>query len=154
MPPKGGRGGSASAAAAPAGGGQQKISKLERSVMLAWLAKAENRNIIAGAILLLLLCYVSPALTGSAGSAKQGGGMASNKLVTTKEQGFQMMATYVNEQAGCIWTRVQCEGKYRSDPAAFPVGRAVERCSGIGRATSRKRRCTLRDLVSALMSMI
>ena len=51
-----------SAAAAPAGGGQQKISKLERSVMLAWLAKAENRNIIAGAVLLLLLlrCLTRP----------------------------------------------------------------------------------------------
>ena len=90
-----------------------------------WLGKAENRNIIAGTILLLLLCYVSPALTGSAGSAKAGGSMASNKMVTTKEQGFQMMADYVNGQSGSSWNRAQCEGKYRSDPVPFPVGRAA-----------------------------
>ena len=39
--------------------------------------------------------------------------MASSKLVTTKEQGFQMMADYINHEAGCNWTRAQCEGKYR-----------------------------------------
>ena len=39
--------------------------------------------------------------------------MAGGKLVTTKEQGFQMMADYINREAGCNWTRVQCEGKYR-----------------------------------------
>jgi hypothetical protein len=91
-----------------------------------WLGKAENRNIIAGAVLLSCCCFaVSPALTGSAGSAKAGGGMASSKLVTTKEQGFKMMAEFVNQKTGSTWTTAQCEGKYRSDPVAFPVGRAV-----------------------------
>ena len=51
--------------------------------------------------------------------------MASGKLVTTKEQGFKMMADFVNKEAGSTWTTAQCEGKYRSDPVAFPVGRAV-----------------------------
>lgn len=51
--------------------------------------------------------------------------MAGAKLVTTKEQGFKMMADFVNQKAGCNWTTAQCEGKYRSDPVAFPVGRAV-----------------------------
>ena len=51
--------------------------------------------------------------------------MASGKLVTTKEQGFQMMVDYVNGQSGSSWNRAQCEGKYRSDPVPFPVGRAA-----------------------------
>jgi hypothetical protein len=51
--------------------------------------------------------------------------MSSGKLVTTKEQGFKMMADYINSNAGCNWNTAQCEGKYRSDPVAFSVGRAA-----------------------------
>jgi hypothetical protein len=51
--------------------------------------------------------------------------MASTKLVTTKEQGFKMMAEFVNLKTGSTWSGTQCEGKYRFDPVAFPVGRAV-----------------------------
>lgn len=51
--------------------------------------------------------------------------MGSSKLVTTKEQGFKLMAEFVNSKAGSTWTTAQCEGKYRSDPVAFIVGCAV-----------------------------
>ena len=55
MPSKGGsRGGAVDPAslvsAGGRGGGQQKISSQERSYMITWLSKAENRNIISGAV--------------------------------------------------------------------------------------------------------
>ena len=65
--------------------------------MMTWLSKSDNRNIVSG----------------SAGSAREGGGMATKKLVTTKDAGFQLMADYINNAAGSKWTKAQCEGKYR-----------------------------------------
>ena len=64
---------------------------------MAWLSKADNRNIVSG----------------SAGSAAEGGGMAGKKLVTTKDAGFQLMADYINAASDANWTKAHCEGKYR-----------------------------------------
>ena len=57
MPPKA----AAASAAAEGGARQHKITAQERSFMITWLGKADNRNIIAGAVLLLLLrCLTRP----------------------------------------------------------------------------------------------
>lgn len=80
---------SAPAAAAAAAARGQKITAQERSFMMLWLSKAENRNIITGAALLLLLCCVSPARQGVLAVSEQGGACHRESWLRPRNRGLR-----------------------------------------------------------------
>jgi hypothetical protein len=54
-----------------------------------WLSKAENRNIITGAALLLLLCCVSPARQGVLAVSEQGGACHRESWLRPRNRGLR-----------------------------------------------------------------
>jgi hypothetical protein len=66
---------------------------------LSWLSVPENRNIV----------------TGAAGSAQNGGGLSSGKVVTSKDAGWGMLAAHLTETfrtSGVVFDKKQAANKY------------------------------------------
>jgi hypothetical protein len=85
--------------AVAAAAGTSRNYQLEETAVLSWLSVPENRNIV----------------TGAAGSAQNGGGLSSGKVVTSKDAGWGMLASHLNETfrtIGVVFDKKQAANKF------------------------------------------
>jgi hypothetical protein len=92
---------------------------LEETAVLTWLANVDNRNIV----------------TGAAGSAQNGGGLAGSKVVTSKDAGWGMLAAHLNatfRNAGVTFDKKQAQNKFTYLEKKYHQAKIWQNTSGVG----------------------
>jgi hypothetical protein len=91
----------------------------EETAVLSWLSVPENRNIV----------------TGAAGSAQNGGGLAGSKLVTSKDAGWGMLAAHLNatfRNIGVTFDKKQAQNKFSYLEKKYHAAKLWQNSSGAG----------------------
>ena len=126
--------GGAASAAGEAGAVAKKNLAMETTALLQWLSNADNRNIITGAAGVVSASHLSLfyVLQRCAGSAQNSGGMASSKVVTTKDAGFGMLAKSLSDILGYTIDKKQAQNKFTYLERKFHAAKTWHRTSGVG----------------------